>query len=386
MPTRFTLAVFDRDVIRAHALGRFRDLLGAVAHSQAMLFYLDNSESQADAAHETLGELQRIRKARSAAQVEQIRAAAKNRRQGLNENYARELMELHTLGVDGGYSQQDVQEVARALTGWTIDNPRMGGTFVFRPEWHDADVKHVLGHTLPRGRGEDDGEDVLDILARHPSTARFIATKLARRFVSDDPPPALVARLAERFRETDGDIRQVMAVLVTSPELYTRQAYRAKVKTPYEVVVSTMRAMEALPDTTPRSAQLSSQLGEPMFGRLTPDGWPEIGLSWLNSGAILQRINFGMAAVSGRVPGVALDRWSPAATLRREPYSEQVDGVIATLLAGEVSPETRRILLEGRNALTGEQAGANPPRVRPSPVPLAQLVGLALGAPEFQRR
>jgi uncharacterized protein (DUF1800 family) len=387
MPTRFTLASYDRDVIRAHALGKFRDLLGAVAHSPAMLYYLDNWNSQSDTAHETLGEMQRIAKARSSAQVEQIRAAGKQRRQGVNENYARELMELHTLGVDGGYSQRDVQEVARALTGWTIDNPRMGGGFVFRPEWHDAGVKHVLGQTLARGRGEEDGEEVLDILARHPSTARFIATKLARHFVSDAPPPTLIARLADRFRETDGDIRQVMAALVTSPELYSRQAYRAKVKTPYELVVSTMRAMEALPDTAPRGAQLSSQLGQPMFGRLTPDGWPEIAVSWLNSGAIIQRINFGVAAVSGRVPGLSLDRWSPTAQLRRQPYAEQVEGVIDAVLAGEASQETRGILLDGRNPLIGDEARMNvTPSGKPPAVPFAQLVGLALGAPEFQRR
>jgi uncharacterized protein (DUF1800 family) len=386
MPTRFTLASYDRDVIRAHALGKFRDLLGAVAHSPAMLFYLDNWDSQSDAAHQTLGELDRLAKARTLQQAEQIRQAAMRRKQGLNENYARELMELHTLGVDGGYSQHDVQEVARALTGWTIQDPRMGGAFVFRPEWHDADSKYVLDHVLKPRRGEEDGEEVLDILARHPSTARFIATKLARRFVSDNPPPLLVARLAERFRETDGDIREVMAALVTSPELYSRQAYRAKVKTPFELVVSTMRAMEARPDTAPRGAQLPAQLGQAMFGRLTPDGWPDAGSAWLNSGAIIQRINFGMAAVTGRVPGVALDHWSPASGLREQPYAGQVDGVIAALFAGEASPDTRSILIDGQNPLAQGASKVAVSPANPRPVPLAQLVGLALGAPEFQRR
>jgi uncharacterized protein (DUF1800 family) len=388
MPTRYTLASYDRDVIRAHALGKFRDLLGAVAHSPAMLYYLDNWDSQSDAAHLTLGELDRMAKARTPQQVEQIRQAAKRRRQGLNENYARELMELHTLGVDGGYTQHDVQEVARALTGWTIQDPRSGGGFVFRPEWHDADEKYVLDHMLPARRGEEDGEQVLDILCRHPATAHFIATKLVRHFVSEDPQPLLVARLAERFRETDGDIRQVMAALVTSPELYSRLAYRAKVKTPYELVVSTMRAMEARPDTAPRATQLSSQLGQPMFGRLTPDGWPDVGTAWLNSGAIIQRINFGMAAVTGRVPGVAMDHWSPTPALRAAPYAGQVDGVVNALFAGEASPDTRSILLSGRNPLAegGGAPSASGLAANPKPVPLAQLVGLALGAPEFQRR
>ncbi len=386
MPTRYTLASYDRDVIRAHALGRFRDLLGAVAHSPAMLYYLDNWDSQSDTAHQTLGELERIAKARTPLQVEQIRLAAKRRRQGLNENYARELMELHTLGVDGGYTQHDVQEVARALTGWTIQDPRSGGGFVFRPEWHDADAKHVLGHTLAPRRGEEDGEEVLDILARHPSTAHFVATKLVRHFVSDDPPPLLVARLAERFRETDGDVRQVIAALVTSPELYSRQAYHAKVKTPYELVVSTMRAMEARPDTAARATQLTAQLGQPMFGRLTPDGWPDIGTAWLNSGAIIQRINFGMGTVSGRVPGVALDRWSPTPALRPLPYPAQVDGVISALFAGEASPDTRGILMNGLNPLADAATKVAVMNTNPKPVPFAQLVGLALGAPEFQRR
>ena len=386
MPTRFTLATYDRDVIRAHALGKFRDLLGAVAHSPAMLWYLDNWDSACDTSHTTLTDMDRLAKARSYVEAQRIRTAAKRRRQGLNENYARELMELHTLGVDGGYTQKDVQEVARALTGWTIQEPRMGGGFMFRPEWHDADAKHVLGHTLSPGRGPEDGEDVLNILASHPSTARFIATKLARHFVSDDPPRSLIDRLAERFLQTDGDIRAVMSTLVTSPELYSRAAYHAKVKTPYELVVSTMRAMEAVPDTAPRASQLSAQLGQPMFGRLTPDGWPDVGEAWLNSGAIIQRINFGTAAINGRVPGVKLDHWSPMATLRAETYPGQVDGVIAALFGGEASPDTRDILLTGTNPLAGG-AEMRPVGSRPAPNPtFAQLVGLALGAPEFQRR
>jgi uncharacterized protein (DUF1800 family) len=194
--------------------------------------------------------------------------------------------------------------VARALTGWTIEAPQLGGGFVFRPELHDAGEKVVLGHTLPAGRGIEDGEDVLDILARAPATARFIVTKLARHFVSDDPPPALLDRCASTFSKSDGDIRETMRCIVTSPEFFSREAYRSKVKTPFELVTSALRAMNAQADTTPRTAQIVAQLGQPIFGRQTPDGWPDRGDAWMNSGAILNRVNFGVRVASGQVPGV----------------------------------------------------------------------------------
>src|SRR6185503_9950911 len=211
--------------IRPRAMGKFRDLLGAVAKSPAMLFYLDNWQSAADSLHPTLARTRRG-----------FAGPLARRARGLNENYARELMELHTLGVDGGYTQKDVMEVARALTGWTLNQRE--GSFVFRPEMHDAAEKVVLGHRLSAGRGEEDGEAVLDIVSRHPSTARYITTKLVRRFVSDSAPPALVDRCAARFRSTEGDIRETVRCVVTSPEFFSRSAYRAKVKTPFEVVAS----------------------------------------------------------------------------------------------------------------------------------------------------
>jgi uncharacterized protein (DUF1800 family) len=196
-PTRMYLTAYERDTIRPRAFGRFRDLLGAVAESPAMLFYLDNWQSAAPPEAEGMQPRRRLLNV----------PPPQNRRRGLNENYARELMELHTLGVDGGYTQKDVQEVARAFTGWTIEMPRQGGAFRFEPRLHDNGEKIVLGTKIPRGGGKRDGEMVLDLLARHPSTARFIATKLARRFVADEPPAALVARAAATFRDTDGDIR-----------------------------------------------------------------------------------------------------------------------------------------------------------------------------------
>jgi uncharacterized protein (DUF1800 family) len=463
--TRWYLTSYDRDVIRPNALGHFRNLLGAVAKSPAMLFYLDNTKSVADSTRQTLtGNRERAgarerradgnraasrrpggrRAARQPANSEgsvpgsPFPVPAQRRRQGLNENYARELMELHTLGVDGGYTQKDVIEVARALTGWSIRPPRQllmqaqdprvrrfaermpnsgAGEFIFRPEVHDAEAKVVLGHTLKSGRGIEDGEEVLDILARHPSTARFIARKLAIRFVSDQPPQALVDRAAATYMRTDGDIREVVRTIVTSPEFFSRAAFRAKVKSPFEVVVSTMRALSAPPDPTPRTAQLVARLGQPIFGHQAPNGWPETSEPWMNTGAILNRINFGLAAAANRVPGASLDRWPDAGRLRNAPRAEQVDGVIASLLGGHASPETREILTTGVHPMVANAAADSlasmtasadsgsdpampddePPRRRqrlaaqgfgniPELTGLAQVVGLALGSPEFQRR
>src|SRR6185295_18491817 len=222
--TRFLVTEYERDAIRPHVLGRFRDLLEATAKSPAMLFYLDNWMS-VDPGSAGLGSPSALR-------------AGNRQKRGLNENYGRELMELHTLGVDGGYSQNDVTEVARAFTGWTIGNPRQGGGYFFNARLHDRGEKLVLGHRIKAGGGESDGEQVLDILATHPSTARFIATKLARRFVSDAPPASLVDRLADKFRATDGDLREVTRTILTSPEFLSPTTYGAKVKTPFEFVVS----------------------------------------------------------------------------------------------------------------------------------------------------
>ena len=385
MPTQFTLLEYDRDVIRPHALGKFRDLLGAVAHSAAMLYYLDNYQSSADSAHLTLTAWQNIGKARTAADSVRIRATALRRRGGLNENYGRELMELHTLGVDGGYTQSDVINVARALTGWTLQTPREGGGFLFNPNAHDAEAKLVLGRALPAGRGIEDGDEVLDMVARHPSTAHFIATKLVRHFVADSAPPALVQRAAEAFTSTDGDIRLVMAVIVSSPEFYRTASVHAKVKTPYELVASTYRVMQGRPDTAVRSVQLVAQLGQPLYGHLTPDGWPDVAESWMNTGAVLARINFGSNVAAGRVPGITLATWGPAARVRDASLAEQVDAIGAALLQGEMSPDTHSVLMTGSNPLAARAGMAGGSAVRGSPT-LIELIGLALGAPEFQRR
>jgi len=314
--TRLFIPAYDRDVIRPFAMGKFRDLLGAVAKSPAMLFYLDNAQSVADSAHQTLAGSRRPRLARPVGSRPGLRPGsaiapviAARPPRGLNENYARELMELHTLGVDGGYTQQDVIEVARALTGWSID-PREGA-FVFRPAIHDADEKTVLGTRLSANRGIEDGEQVLDILTRNPSTAKHITRKLVVRFVSDSPPPALVDRCANVFSKSDGDIRETLRCVVTSPEFFSKQAYRAKVKTPFELVASALRATDASLDKTPRSVQIVARLGQPIFGRQTPDGWPDRAEDWVNAGAMVNRVNFGLTLASGRMPGVNVGSIDP---------------------------------------------------------------------------
>ena len=389
---RLFIPAYDRDVIRPNAMGKFRDLLGAVARSPAMLFYLDQWQSAADSVHPTLVA---ARQQRPGGRMMQQRAQPGPRgRRGLNENYARELLELHTLGVDGGYTQQDIIEVARALTGWTM-NPRGAAEFTFRPEIHDAGKKVVLGHALPAGRGIEDGEAVLDILARHPATAHFVARKLATRFVIDAPPPALVDRAAQTFIRTDGDIREVVRTIVTSPEFFARSAYRVKVKSPFELVASALRTVGAQADTTVRSAQLVAFLGAPMFGHQAPNGWPETGEAWMNSGSILNRINFGLGLAAGRFPGAGVGTWSDAERLKHLPREDQVDAVVLAFFGGQVSPDTRQILLSGENPLATKLAAGVPLDSVASdkgigrPVQLnglAQVIGLAIGAPEFQRR
>ncbi len=371
---RLFLAQYDRDVIRPHALGKFRDLLGAVAKSPAMLFFLDNAQSAADSTQPTLS-------ARFAARGARPGVGA---RRGLNENYARELMELHTLGVDGGYTQQDVQEVARALTGWGFN--RQTGAFLFNPNMHDAGAKTILGHAFPSGRGQAEGEEVLDILSRAPSTARFITSKLARRFVSDDPPKTLVDRCSNTFLHTDGDIRATVSCIVTSPEFFSRAAYRAKVKTPFEVVTSALRALNAYPDTTPRTALIVARLGQPIFGRQTPDGWPDRGDAWMNTGAILNRINLGLSIATGQVPGARPQQWVYFDSLRVLPRAQQVDGVVRYILGGQVSAETREVLMSGDNPMLSHATAKGVKGTTVDLGNLPQIIGLALGAPEFQRR
>ena len=348
--TQQYLTEYERDTIRPHVLGKFRDLLEATAKSPAMLFYLDNWQS-ADPDAEARRQQMRTRfGARFPGRMPPPQQANQQRqRRGLNENYGRELMELHTLGVDGGYTQQDVVNVARAFTGWTIDQPRQGGGFRFEPRLHDETEKIVLGHKIKAGGGQSDGEHVLDILAKHPSTAKFIATKLTRRFVSDNPPAALVDRAAARFRETDGDIREVVRVILTSPEFFAPDAYRAKVKTPFEFVVSSIRATGAEVQSADSLVQAVRQLGMPLYMCQPPTGYADRADAWVNTGALLNRMNFAVQLVNGRLRGV-------------QPGAAQ----LGPQLVGELSATT-----------TATVAKATDPR---------QVAALTLGSPEFQRR
>jgi uncharacterized protein (DUF1800 family) len=380
---RVYLSEYERETIRPHVLGKFRDLLQATAQSPAMLFYLDNWQSAAPEGAPTSapannrrfnprnprvmpepGQIYRPGQFNRPRTIADLPANAQNKRRGINENYARELMELHTLGVDGGYTQKDVQEVARAFTGWTIANPRLGGSFYFDPRMHDNGEKIVLGHKIKAGGGKSDGDQVLDLLARHPSTAKFIATKLARRFVADEPPPGLVERAAARFQQTNGDIREVVRTIITSPEFSAPEAYRAKVKTPFEFVVSAVRASGT--DTANAMPLVAAvrNLGMPLYGCQPPTGYADKAEAWVNSGALLNRMNFAVALTSARPPrggGVRplQDRGS-ASTLVTS------DALVASALAGEISEST---------AATVAKATAQP-----------EALALVLGSPEFQRR
>ena len=361
-PDRFLLTEYEREAIRPHVLGPFRDLLEATAKSPAMLFYLDNWMS-ADPKSEdrrAQGSQRRVGRGRApfggpgagrpTTPTGQPQGQAANPRRGLNENYGRELMELHTLGVDGGYTQKDVTEVARAFTGWTIDNPRQGGGFRFEPRLHDSGEKTVLGHRIKSGGGMSDGERVLDILATHPSTARFLSTKLARRFVSDTPPASLVDRLAARFTATEGDLREVMRTLLTSPEFLAPESYSAKVKTPLEFVVSAVRATGAEPRDTRGLVATMRELGMPLYQCQPPTGYKDTADAWVNTGALVNRMNFaqtlaGVPSAAGR--GAARETPDPLLGLR-------------------VSETTRATIAKATGA--------------------PQAMALTLGSPEFQRR
>jgi uncharacterized protein (DUF1800 family) len=351
---RFLLTEYERDVIRPHVFGKFRDLLEATAKSPAMLFYLDNWMSADPNGPHVERRARAVRSPFGRPFIVQPPDAPRqnaNARKGLNENYGRELMELHTLGVDGGYTQSDVTEVARAFTGWTIQNPRMGGGFRFDSRLHDPGQKVVLGHVIKADGDESDGRRVLDILARHPSTARFIATKLVRRFVADTPPPDLVDRVAARFTATDGDLREVTRTIVTSPEFFSADAYRAKVKTPFEFIVSAVRATGAeLDDARPLVRQVQEQ-GMPLYQCQPPTGYKDTADAWVNTGALVGRMNFALALAGNKLRGIVV---------LQAPRSP------SDLVTGELSETTRTTIAKATTA--------------------PQIAALTLGSPEFQRR
>jgi uncharacterized protein (DUF1800 family) len=284
---RWLTTDFEMKVIRPRAFGKFKDLLQATAQSPAMLFYLDNHLSSVPDP--------RVEKLRN-----RINRPAANRKTGINENYARELMELHTLGVDGGYNQKDVTEVARAFTGWTIDQPRQNANFVFRPQMHDRGDKLVLDHKISNG-GMQDGLKVIEILARHPSTARFISTKLVRRFVSDNPPQSLIDKVAATYTKTDGDIREMLRTLFFSDEFMSPETYGDKMKTPLEYVVSSIRALDGDTAGDQQIARAMQQMGQPLYQYIAPTGFPDRTDQWMSDGALVARLNFAVSLTAGRL-------------------------------------------------------------------------------------
>jgi uncharacterized protein (DUF1800 family) len=385
---RWFLTSYERDVIQPHAMGKFKDLLTATAKSPAMLFYLDNFLSADPRAPQRMAAERASRQYRRGGfgrpwppRAPQQQQAKKNVR-GLNENYGRELMELHTLGVDGGYTQKDVTEVARCFTGWTIDKPREDADFKFDERLHDPDPKMVLGKKIHAG-GMKDGEQVIELLARHPSTAKFISTKLARRFVSDTPSQSLVTRMTKTFESSDGDIRAVLKTMIYSPEFWSREAYRAKIKTPFELVVSTARALGSDVDTPMPLVQWTGRIGEPLYQCQPPTGYADKSDAWVNTGALLNRLNFSLALAGNKVRGSRSDVGSLLGPEADGDAKSALSRAVQVFLGGQTAATTVETLekqIENPQIL---QAKLDDPVRR---VDLGVVAGLVLGAPEFQRR
>jgi uncharacterized protein (DUF1800 family) len=406
-PDRWMVTSYERDVIRPNAMGKFGDLLHATAKSPAMLFYLDNWMSADPKAAEKMerelaerrqlflrrfgGDPRMMGQGRGRSgqgrmpgqgQPGQPPPQQQNRRRGLNENYARELMELHTLGVDGGYTQQDVIEVARSFTGWTLQAPRRDPEFTFESRIHDATPKTVLGKKIDAG-GMKDGEAVLDMLARHPNTARLISTKLARRFVSDNPPPALVDRMSKTFLDTDGDIRAVLRTMIYSPEFWARDAYRAKIKKPFELVASAARAVGAEVDVALPLVMWSARIGEPLYLCQPPTGYSDKAENWVNTGALLNRLNFTLALSANRMRGLRVNLPALVGVEAAADPKRALDGTLQLFLAGQVSPGTRATL---EKQLTDPQVLRATLDDQFRQADVGVIAGLVLGTPEFQRR
>ena len=376
----------EQQVIRPHVLGKFSELLNASAHSAAMMLYLDNDQS-------------------TAAVGMAGRGKAKKQAGGLNENYAREVMELHTLGVDGGYTQKDVTELARCLTGWGVRGGKYSAEFEYHDSRHDKKAKEVLGLRLPAGGDQSDGDAALAILARHPSTMRFISTKLCRRFVSDNPPASLVDKCVATWKKTDGDIREILTTITSSPEFFSASAYKSKVKSPFEFVVSAARALGATVETAPPAAPgpfgggmagmrqgsginifapngggqsnqrlLAGQiglLGQPLFNYSFPTGYPEESSKWVSSGALIGRINFSLALVNGRISDADLSGAMPFSETPSKPTPAMIELLGEQLTGGSLSAATVKTL---QKQTEGDEFSAK------------RLAALILGSPEFQRR
>jgi uncharacterized protein (DUF1800 family) len=378
---RYLLTSYERDTIRPHAMGKFEDLLVATAKSPAMLFYLDNWLSVGPDSEVGLGiPAHRPNPYRRGGHAGPRPKAKGKKASGLNENYGRELMELHTLSVNGGYTQQDVTEVAKVFTGWTIEQPKKGGEFHFEPRMHEPGEKIVLGHKIKEG-GEKEGMEVLKMLARNPRTAHFISQKLAMRFVSDDPPPTLVERMTQTYLKKDGDIREVLRTMFRSPEFWSPDAYRAKVKTPLEFVVSAVRASGAQVDDARQLIGTLNNMGMMPYGMQPPTGYSMKADAWVNSSALLGRMNFAMGLAGGKVKGVSVDQTQLAAGATD---SQQALSLLETsLLSGDVSKQTHETI---SSKLDDPQIAQRKLDDAPRPPNVAAITGLILGSPEFQRR
>ena len=379
---RYLLTSYERDAIRPHVLGKFEDLLDATAKSPAMLFYLDNWLSVGPESDVALG-IAPQRPSRRRRGTYPNRPRGKGRpASGLNENYGRELMELHSLSVNGGYTQKDVTEVAKVFTGWTLDQPAKGGDFRFEPRMHEPGDKVVLGHRI-KPNGEKEGLEVLRLLARNPKTASFISQKLAMRFVSDDPPATLVDRMTKTYLKKDGDIREVLRTLFQSPEFWSPDAYRAKVKTPLEFVVSAVRASGAQVEDARALVGTLNNMGMMPYGMMPPTGYSMKAEVWVNSSALLERMNFALGLAAGKIRGVKID--SATGTSATEPIDAQQ--ALATqensLLSGDVSRQTHDTISKQLEDPKITQRRLDDPKRAPN---LAAITGLILGSPEFQRR
>lgn len=421
---RWYIPSYERDVLRKNALGNFKDLLVGTAQHPAMLFYLDNFESVSPNA-------QAGGNGRNLQRPQQQR-----QKRGINENYARELMELHTLGVDGGYSQKDIIEVAKCFTGWTIADPRgyrrataatikgdedrrmerlqrfqgipedvESGEFYFNPRWHEGGAKTFLGQKIDEG-GVKDGLKVLDMLVNSPQTARFIARKLAVKFVSDNPSESLVSRVADAFHNSKGDIKTTLRALFSDKEFFAPENYHAKVKSPFELAVSSVRALGGDTNASPAFAAMLNKLGEVPYGYQAPTGYPDTAEDWVNTGALLERLNFAVAIASNRIPGTRVE----LKRFESKDKSQVLDKAVAALLDGEISPKTRALLLKqieqplpevkagtdtgeaemeipnmrgGQQGGRGRQARLLDPSGDPE---IFKIVSLVLGTPEFQRQ
>jgi uncharacterized protein (DUF1800 family) len=389
----YYLVSYERDTIRPYALGRFEDLLEAVAHSPAMLIYLDNAESVG--AHSLAAERFKMNAWRRPNSKRQLPP-------GINENYGRELMELHTVGVNGGYTQADVIEASKVLTGWTIERPQFGGGFVFNPNRHEPGAKTVMG-TRIRQSGEKEGEELLHMLATRPATAQMLSRELAVRFVSDNPPQSLVDRMAKTYMSTNGNISAVLETLFHSPEFWAESDYHAKVKTPLEYVVSAVRASGAEVTNYMPLINALRVMGMPVYGCVQPNGYAWTSEAWVNTGDLVDRMNFALMLAGGRLPGIKVN-WSPQTTVASDPETETIPlpaqeeaRLEPLLLPGGASPTTRAAALQEFQRQNAQDAArirpvaqmqqfnrTPPPNLRPREDAL--LAGLLIGSPDFQRR